>query len=1392
MDNEELMEGLRADASEYSAVTDAIKADMGDDINDDALAMYYWAQSTKNKVLRQGLELQLGSAFIGQLDAHYNEVMAPEPAPAPKNDDMLGKIGSGVGDFAIGTAETVADAPDILRAGIANYAKSFTVNTLDGKGGDILMGFNRAVDSVPLLGDAADWLGVTRVAVDITPRDEADLAGYQSVLEGYRWNNRGLERLQVGERLRVHLNPEQLDAINEYTGQSGLEANFATLTNQAAEADNRLDTAGSKFAAGLVEFTAAFMATPGGGAKVGRVGSIGLAMVRGAVADKTIIDPEDGNLAALAEELGVPGEALFNIIATDVDDAQWKNELRIIVEGAALGAAADIVFDMVVAARKVHRGAGAEAVEEAVDSSTRRMTEAVEARKLTEAEINEASQGIGAQPLLEPEVELTAADLLNPPVQKVPTTKIKADAMLDSLIEVDLDELGDAGIESLAGIRKFSEWSDWDDVAGARVAINEHLTGLFDRARKSQTIESMIKKTEKVRQRQLKDGAPDWANMVIKDEASAKAYVNNMIVEQTIAKQVNAIAEWTNNGSRAAELPPFLKHLEGVDPKLRRASVAAYTNALFESATTLGKKNQTQISEHARALVTQRWIKAGALKEAQAELDLYIEAQKKAGNPDFEQDTFGMQRIADTADGTLATFRQMVEHVKGGETINALVRFRNANMLANQKTMAINAISEAFAHTQAGTITRIHEGMKELAKGRALNGTQRIALGVTFGLRQFSQFGKAIDNAGKLFAEGVGEVAGAASAFDSGGGKQINKTFGDIFNESGNKAIGTFNVATASINRTIAAISELFSSMAVYQKMQDDAILGAFGDKYKKLASEGLTLRSMTREQITQMYVDNKSPALLMRKTRSGNLIEKGAADNAAILGFREGAEYDGYLDEGIGQIRRLAHKTSVGGALFDFFAPFAKTITKISRRALMLGMPSPLWFVSKHFRKRFNSVNPAVRNLARAEFALSSAVYSTFLARGFLDGEADERRREKIASLENPGDSVVIFEPVDETIGFNEDFQGWVKVTMTENGKLETKYFLPQELNVFFSTAIAAQSVGRYLRDAAEGDHSDKNGVGHYFHMAATAGTTGVTQNNLIANFLQGVDRSMKALTSVENAQTWLAMNIGSFTPGAPAVKHLSADYDKLFGDGESMQFNSDLADDRGMKLSENFAYAAAYRQLTRMDVKEYLNVKRGPFGSPLPTRGRGVALIAKAAEVGQGEMLFSDFLQNEIGVDPTRLPLKVIEGGIDLKEIRVADDQRSLGDQILQRLSEVTINGVTIDERMLEEFTSPTSGLAIREAELQESVEYAGPDREGIKKRTAEIMTDREDYLLSIYREYLSAAKEQVMFDMPEDVRLVVEDRIAQTQSDYDLMDKYYGDYKMILEQENPSTKE
>ena len=1400
MDNEELMEQLRMEAEEYGEVTKAIQADMGD-INPDALAVYYRAKTTDNRVLLQALEDRYGAADVGRFNTYFDSIAGTDEISSSSVADPLADKGSRPNDdwdfekdqglfgkVASGTLDTIVDTPDMLNAGMANYAKSFTINSLDGKGGELLMGFNKQVSSLPAIGPAADFLGITRVTVDVTPQNDEDLAGYQTALEGYQWNNKGLDQMEVGKKTRLKLTPDQLDAFNAYTGQEGLQATFDTLTQQAEDADARLDTAVSKFGAGLTEFAAAYATVPGGGAQVGRAMSIGLGMLRGVAADKMIIDKDDQNLAALAEELGVPGDALWDIIATDADDAQWKNELRIIAEGAALGGITEGLFEVIGAARKINRGADpVEAIEQAAENSGRILSEAAEARRFTADEINNAKEVAAEVDIPAPapaEVPTVARDLLTPPVAKASTVQINSDKMLDTLIDVDLDDFTDENIESLSGIRKFSGWSNWDDVAGARIAINEHLTGLFDQARKGQTVQSMIEKTEKIRQKQLKDGSPDWAKMVITDEVSAKAYVNNMIVEKTISGQVNKIADWVNNGSRAAELPDFLKHLEFVDAPLRKKAVAAYTSALFEAATVVGKKNQTQISEHARALVTQRWIKAGALKEAELELDEWLKSQKAAGNVEFEDLDIGLKRITEAADGTLGTFRQMVAHVAEGaaDQASALVRFRNANMLANHKTMAINAISEAFGHTQAGIISRIYQGITSVAKGRPLDGAARVALGATFAIRQFSQFGKAISNAGQLFAEGIGEVSGSASAFDSAG-KGIGKTFGDVFSESSGKFTGTLNVATAGVNRTIAAISEVFSSMAVYQKMQDDALLGAFGDKYRDLAAKGLSLRAMSREEITQMFVDTKHPGLLLRRTRSNNLIDKGAADNAAIIGFREDAEFDGLTDKAIGAVRRAAYESKVTAALFNFFAPFAKTIAKISRRSLLNGLPAPLWFMSTSFRKRFNSKNPAVRQLARAEFALNSMAYTTFLAKGLMDEDHEEARLEKIASLKNPGDSVVMFEPIDEVVGFGEDYQGWVKVTMQEDGELKTSYVLPQELNIVFSTAIAAQSTGTFLRSMIDNDGTDKTGWGHYMQMAALAGASGITQNNLVGNFVDSIERTFEAGKTTKGLATFVAMNMNSFTPAAPAVRHLSADYDKMFGDGETMQFNSKSWDDIRMKAVENFAYGAAFRQLTRQSVHEYLNVKRGPFGTPLPTRGRGLALIAKEAGVGQGELLFAEFLQNEIGRDPTRLAVQVIEGGIDLKQIRVAMDQHSLGDKILENLRDVTIEGQTIDERMLYEFTSPDSKLAIMEGELLASVKHGGVNREGVEMRTSQVMTDREDYLLSIHRAYLNASKEQIMYEMDDKTRAEVEDRIAQASSDYDLKDKFYGAYKDLI---------
>ena len=1383
--NEELLEQLRIDAEEYSDVTDAIKADMPN-INDDFLAVYYDATKRDDDVLRLMMVEKFGNDKIGRLDNYFNK-MKPEAQTSgisarsisdplankgsrPKLDLDIEKDQGLFGKVASGTLDTIVDTPDMLNAGMANYAKSFTVNSLDGKGGELLMGFNKKVSSLPAIGAAADFLGITRVTVDVTPQNDGDLAGYQTALEGYQWNNKGLDQMEVGKKTRLKLTPDQLDAFNAYTGQEGLQATFDTLTQQASDADARLDTAVSKFGAGLTEFAAAYATTPGGGAQVGRAMSIGLGMLRGVAADKLIVDKDDQNLAALAEELGVPGDALWDIIATDADDAQWKNELRIIAEGAALGGVVEGLFEVVGAARRINRGADpVEAVEQAASNSSRVLSEAATARKLTLDEINNASSGLKeAGEVIAEEVPTSGDVILGEANRKLSAVKFDADKAFDTFMQMDATQFTDEAIESATGIRKFSEWTEWDNIADVRKTISTHVDGVFEEANKRQSIDSMVKKAEAIRKAQMKKSDnPDWADAVITKREDAVQYINNVIVETTLAKQLESIRQWNVYGKDPEFLPPFLSHLKGpnVSQELREKAIGGYVEGLMSAAGVIGKKNETQISEAARVMSAQRWIKYGKIKDAEQQLESWIAKQRAEGNVEWQDIGFGLNRLTQHGEVTPTLLRQMVNHV--GEGASVLVRFRNANLLANTKTIGINMISEAFGQTQAGSIIRVWEGIKSLSKGKPLDGIERIRLGVTFGFRQFAEIGKATDNALRLMSDGIGEVSGAASAFDTAG-KGIGMSFREIGRDAG--ALGALAQYTAGVNRFIGAISEAFSSMAVYTKTRDDAILGQFGKKWQDIAKK----RTLTQQEVTQMFVDNDMPSLLLRRTKSGNLIDAGSAENAAIIGFRESGELAGVSDDMIRETRKLFHKNNVSAAIFDFLAPFAQTIMKITKRSLMNGVPAPLWFASKSFRKRITSKNPAIRNLAEAEFALNSTVYTGLVARGFFEAEdAEEARAERIAQLK-PGESIVAFDPIDETVGFKEDKQGWVRITMQENGELKETYVLPQELNVIFSTAIAAQSVGRYLRQASNDDPSKKQDVAHFMMMAAVgAPTASIRSNNLVNSFVESVERTGQMFKDVPSFQNWFVQNAANFVPLAPGTRHLSEDFTKLIGDGETMQYNRELADDRGYKMTHNFGwYGAAYRQLTRTQDHENLNVRRGPFGSPLSTAGRGLALIAKSAEIGQGEKLFAEFMEHNAGVDADRLSAAVTENGLDLKEVRTAHNEHSLGDQMLENLRNVTISQINIDERMMYEFTNPKSEFNALQNELEMATNYSSK-RDLNNERTAPFLINEQvRYLSNIRREYLEVSKHELLSKLSSEKRQGIEERIAQYKSDYELI--------------------
>ena len=1360
--DEELLQELRSNAEEYSDVTDAIKADIPG-INEDFLATYYDVAKRDDEVLRLMMEQRFGADKIARLDHYWNK-LGPKPAetieepakvdtrPAPdKPESFFGRAVSG-------TAATIADAPDIaLAAGTAvtmRRAKFFETQ------------MERIMDAT--LGKREVDVAVTGV----TPEHQAWLAerGVQSEI--------GDTSLRMTITQRNRLTAEWL---TDGRAKSQAELNEVLMYDKVVEErEAKLDTGASEMMYHMTDWATEFALIPGP-AKLGKFGMIASATLRGAAADNIVFEEGDMSLVALAEELGMPEVELLDIIRTDDEKAAWQNRLAITIEGAGLGLAADSVFAIVGALRKVNRGGNAaDAIEEANELIVRNLSEAKEARNFTDAEINAVQAALKEAPEVLAEEAPTSADvILGEAKRKLSKVTFDADKAFDTFRQLDVTQWTDEAIEDATGIRKFSEWTEWDNIADVRATISKHVDGVFEAANKRQSMPEMIAKANEIRKAQMASADnPDWASAVITKREDAVQYINNVIVERTLAKQLEEIRVWNAYGKDPEFLPSFLKHLGGpnVTNELREKAIAGYVEGLMSAAGVIGKKNETQISEAARVMASQRWIKYGKIKDAEQQLEAWIAKQKAEGNVEWQDIGFGLNRLTSHGEITPSKMREMLKHVGDGASV--LVRFRNANLLANTKTIGINMISEAFGQTQAGSITRVWEGIKSLAKGKPADGIKRIQLGVTFGFRQFAEINKAMDNALRLFSDGIGEVSGAASAFDTAG-KGIGQSFKEIGKENG--ALGALAQYTAGVNRFIGAISEAFSSMAVYTKTRDDAILGQFGKKWQQLAKK----RPLSQEEITQMFVENDMPSLLLRRTKSGNLIDAGSAENAAIIGFRESGELAGLSDTMVREFRKLAHKNHITAALFDFMAPFAQTIIKITKRSLMNGVPAPLWFVSKSFRKRLSSANPAIRNLAEAEFALNSAVYTGLVARGFFESEdAEEARMERIAKLE-PGQSIVAFDMIDEGVGFKEDKQGWVRITMMEDGTLKETHVLPQELNVVFSTAIAAQSVGRYLRMAYQNDPERQKSVADLFMMAAVgAPTASIRQNNLVNSFVESVERTGEMFKDIPSFQNWMVQNAANFVPLAPGTRHLGEDFTKMFGDAESMQYNSDLADDRAYKMVHNLGWlGAAYRQLTRMQDYEYLNVRRGPFGSPLPTAGRGLALVAKSNEIGQGEKLFAEFMEHYAGVDADRLSAAVIEDGLDLKEVRTAHNEHSLGDQMLENLRNVTISNMNIEEKMLFEFTNELSEFSQLQRELEAATDLS-VKRDANNERTAKfLIKEQVRYLSGIRRQYLEASKAQIMSSLPKEKQLEIEDRIAQYGADYELVQIQSGRLRKMM---------
>lgn len=1414
--DEELLQTLRDEAVAFQDVTDDILKDRPN-TNPDFLAVYYRMRKNDDRVLRAAMENKYSASTIAAFDLHFDTVRGKgeaqseaTPSAAPKADKsesgMFGTVASGLVDFAV-------DVPEAGPAGMASFAKSFTANTLETEipltggvtGGTALKSFNEAVDSVPLLGDVADFLNITTTAVRVNPKDEAEMARLKEIIPDYKRNHKTLDDLlEVGKSTMLRLNPDQLNSFNEGMGMEGMEALTSSLTAQEQEYHDKLDTWAGQVAAGVVEFGAAYGVTPGAGAAqgAGRAASIGWGLLRGAVAEKMILDEGDENLAAMAQDLGIPGDVVWNLISTDPDSPEWQNEMKILGESAVIGGTIEaIAGPLLKSLAKAKAGkATEETLEETANTITKLLREATDEQKLlletVNAPANNRVEGV-VEEVLENTQPLTAADLLTPTKSQVSKVNVKADEVLDNLLNMDIDELADDGLELITGIRNHSQYTGWDSTAEVRAAVDGHHDGIFEAARKGKTIKSLLKKTEEIRRAQFSGpDAPDWAKLVIEDENSARAYLNNMAVEAWGNKMLTQIGNWASDvqAGRSTKLPPALAHLEGVGRVAQEVAAKQLAEQLTETIAKLGVKNVEDISEAARTLASHRWARAGKLKEAEAQLMKFYQQKMDAGDANWRGNTIA--ELANiVADGpvvhgkigkALKVAKEAAE--EAGEAFSEFVRFTNANLLFNHRTAGINILSEIGAQGERAFLRSVTKSIGEFRKGNVGRGMSRLGQGTTFFARQWRQVGPAWRNATNQYITGIGEITGAAAAFDNNLKAGAGNTYGELFFNGKPKASmlyrpdrlvrGSLRVFQSGINRGLGAVSEFLGTMKIYTQMQDDALMGEFGEKWQKIAKE----RRLTKEEFTDMFVESDHPILLVERTKSNNLIDAAYADEAAEAGYRD--DVRGLGDMAIGQFRRLAYKSGFSAAMFDWIFPFARTIYKVTRKSALTAFP-PAQFASLSVWKRLTHPNRAIRNLEYTKAAAGNAIYMTSFFQGFTStAHDDEARQERIANLA-PGETAVMFNPMDN-MSRDGELYGYVKVTRMKDGELKENYFLPQELNMLINSHLTGRSAGQFWKLKTEGNPYTEHSPFHFGAMAVFGVHLGpIAQNNLIGNAVDTLKSYGELIprgeqdpnyTIADKVDTIIAMNAGRVVPGSNLIKHGMSSADNLGGNNEGyMEFNREYDDDRAYKLQQNVAWGLLWRQITRQEDYLNLNQRRGPFGSLLPSRSRGEGLIFKQTDVGEGEYWFSEIMANEFGTDPDKMNAELEEGGVDLKEIRISHDQRSLGDQVIEMLGEVKIGGMTIDERMLYERDNPESAWnreiqpTFSGAVRREIEEHQSPNRPN-GERSAGIHNEaRYKYLDGIRKEYLAAAQAAIFSTLSDEKVQEIEAAILQTKADY-----------------------
>ena len=146
-----------------------------------------------------------------------------------------------------------------------------------------------------------------------------------------------------------------------------------SIAEREQELLDRIDSVSGNLVAGLTEWGVSYAMLPDKVIKAtGTFGLIVNGVLKGAAVDNFVYDEDEGNLTTMLKDLGVidpeTQNAVIDLLSADIGESELEQRLAVTLEGAMLGAAAELlVAGAVVGIRKFRAGKSPEEVAKAID-----------------------------------------------------------------------------------------------------------------------------------------------------------------------------------------------------------------------------------------------------------------------------------------------------------------------------------------------------------------------------------------------------------------------------------------------------------------------------------------------------------------------------------------------------------------------------------------------------------------------------------------------------------------------------------------------------------------------------------------------------------------------------------------------------------------------------------------------------------------------------------------------------------------------------------------------------------------------------------------------------------------------------------------------------------------